>query len=45
VAVAAFIDRYNRTRRHTSCEVHPPIDHEELLAARGAELGAGAEAA
>lgn len=35
--VAAFIDRYNRLRRHSSCEMRPPVDYEELLAARALE--------
>src|SRR4029077_961647 len=45
VAVAAYIDRYNRTRRHSSCEMHSPIEFETILTARGAERGAGEEAA
>ena len=32
--VARFIDRYNTTRRHSSCEMHPPIDYEQILVAR-----------
>jgi transposase InsO family protein len=32
--VAAFIDRYNRLRRHSSCEMRSPVDYEQLLAAR-----------
>ena len=36
-AVAAYIDRYNRIRRHSSCEMHSPIEYEAILAARGAE--------
>lgn len=34
--VAAFIDRYNRTRRHSWCEMKSPIDYEAVLAARAA---------
>jgi putative transposase len=34
VAVAAYIDHYNRVRRHSSCEMHPPIEFEAILAAR-----------
>jgi len=45
VAVAAYIDRYNRTRRHSSCEMHSPIEYEAILAARGAEAVDGEEAA
>lgn len=33
-AVAAFIDRYNTTRRHSSCEMKSPIDYEAILAQR-----------
>jgi putative transposase len=33
-AVAAYIDRYNRTRRHSSCEMKPPIAYEAILADR-----------
>ena len=32
--VAAFIDRYNRVRRHSTCEMRSPVDYEELLTAR-----------
>jgi hypothetical protein len=32
VAVAACIDRYNRTRRHSSCEMRSPIEFEVILA-------------
>jgi transposase InsO family protein len=35
--VAAFIDRYNRVRRHSSCEMHSPVDYEAILAERQAE--------
>jgi putative transposase len=45
MAVAAYIDRYNRTRRHSSCEMHPPIEYEAILANRTADRGAGEEAA
>jgi len=38
-AVAAYIDRYNRTRRHSSCEMHSPIEYEAILTARVAETG------
>jgi hypothetical protein len=34
VAVAAYIDRYNRVRRHSSCEMNSPIRYEAILAAR-----------
>ena len=36
-AVAGYIDRYNRTRRHSSCEMKSPIEFEAILAARAAE--------
>jgi transposase InsO family protein len=45
VAVAADIDRYNRTRRHSSCDMRSPIEYEAILATRTAETGAGEEAA
>jgi transposase InsO family protein len=45
VAVAAYIDRYNRTRRHSSCDMRSPIEYEAILATRTAETGAGEEAA
>ena len=32
-----YIDWYNRIRRHSSCEMKPPIDYEAILAARAAE--------
>lgn len=32
--VAAFIDRYNTTRRHSTCEMRSPIQFEAILAAR-----------
>jgi putative transposase len=35
--VAAFIDRYNRLRRHSTCEMRSPVDYEQLLAARAVE--------
>jgi len=35
--VAAFIDRYNHRRRHSSCEMRSPVDYEQLLAARAVE--------
>lgn len=30
--VARFIDAYNHRRRHTSCEMLPPVAYEQLLA-------------
>jgi len=32
--VASFIDRYNRIRRHSTCEMHSPVDCEAILALR-----------
>ena len=37
--VARFIDWYNRIRRHSSCEMKPPVAYEAILAARAAETG------
>lgn len=34
--VARFIDRYNRTRRHSACERKSPMEFEAILAARAA---------
>ena len=36
-AVATFIDRYNTTRRHSSCEMKSPVDFEAILAQRAAD--------
>ena len=44
-AVAGYIDRYNRTRRHSSCEMKSPIEFEAILAARAAETVTDGEAA
>jgi putative transposase len=35
--VAAFIDVYNHRRRHSSCEMLPPVAYEQMLAERDAE--------
>jgi len=32
--VAAFIDSYNHRRRHSSCEMKPPVVYEQILADR-----------
>ena len=32
--VARFIDSYNHTRRHSSCEMKPPVLYEQILAER-----------
>lgn len=34
--MARSIDRYNRIRRHSSCEMRCPIDYQAILAARAA---------
>ena len=44
-AVAGYIDRYNRTRRHSSCEMQSPIEFEAILAVRTAETVTDGEAA
>jgi transposase InsO family protein len=36
-AVARFIDAYNHRRRHSSCEMLPPVAYETLLAQRATE--------
>jgi len=43
--IATFIDRYNLTRRHSSAEMHSPVDHEAILAARASEASESAQAA
>ena len=35
--VAAFIDRYNHHRRHSTCEMRSPVAYEAILAARAGE--------
>ncbi len=32
--IAAFIDRYNHRRRHSTCEMMPPVAYEQVLADR-----------
>ncbi len=44
-AVARYIDRYNRVRRHSSCEMKSPVDYEAILAARAAQQAPDEEAA
>jgi transposase InsO family protein len=44
-AVAAFIDAYNHRRRHSSCEMLPPVAYEQRLAERAAETIEHGEAA
>ena len=44
-AVAAYIDRYNRTRRHSSCQMNSPIDYEAILVTRAAHNVTDGEAA
>lgn len=36
-AVAGFADAYNHRRRHSSCEMLPPVAFEQVLAQRAAE--------
>jgi putative transposase len=43
--VAAFIDRYNHRRRHSSAEMLPPVAYEQVLADRVAETGEQEQAA
>jgi putative transposase len=35
-SVARFIDAYNHRRRHSSCEMLPPVAYEQILAERAA---------
>ena len=41
--VAAFIDRYNTARRHSTCEMRSPVQFEAILAARATQDAATAE--
>jgi transposase InsO family protein len=43
--VARFIDAYNHRRRHSSCEMLPPVAYEQLLAHRAAEAAEPGQAA
>src|SRR3954467_5911143 len=43
--VARFIDAYNHRRRHSSCEMLPPVAYEQLLAHRAAEAAEHGRAA
>lgn len=43
--VARFIDNYNHRRRHSSCEMLPPVAYEALLAERAAEAARADRAA
>jgi transposase InsO family protein len=44
-AVAQFIDAYNHQRRHSSCEMLPPVAYEAVLAVRTNETARSPEAA
>ncbi|HZB58484.1 MAG TPA: IS3 family transposase [Actinomycetota bacterium] len=43
--VAAFIDAYNHRRRHSSCEMLPPVAYEQMLDERAAEAARQSQAA
>jgi putative transposase len=43
--VAAFIDAYNHRRRHSSCEMLPPVAYEQMLDERAAEAAQQSRAA
>jgi transposase InsO family protein len=43
--VAAFIDAYNHRRRHSSCEMLPPVAYEQMLDERAAEAARQSRAA
>lgn len=43
--VAAFIDAYNHRRRHSSCEMLPPVAYEQMLDERAAEAARPSRAA
>jgi transposase InsO family protein len=44
-AVAGYIDRYNRIRRHSSCEMNSPVDYEAMISPRALETVSAEEAA
>jgi transposase InsO family protein len=44
-AVARFIDWYNRSRRHSSCQMNSPLDYEAILTAPAVEPVSAEEAA
>jgi putative transposase len=44
-AVANYIDRYNRIRRHSSCQMNSPLDYEAILTAPAVETVSAEEAA
>jgi putative transposase len=44
-AVARYIDVYNTTRRHSSCQMLSPVTYEALLAQRAAKGADKADAA
>jgi putative transposase len=44
-AIAVFIDAYNHRRRHSSCEMLPPVTYEAVLAQRAAEAAEQEQAA
>jgi putative transposase len=43
--VARFVDAYNHRRRHSSCEMLPPVVYEQVLAERAAEAARANRAA
>jgi transposase InsO family protein len=43
--VARFIDAYNHQRRHSSCDMLPPVAYEQVLAQRHAEAARAGRAA
>ena len=43
--VARFVDAYNHRRRHSSCEMLPPVAYEQALAQRHAEAAQAGQAA
>ena len=43
--VARFIDAYNHRRRHSSCDMLPPVAYEQVLAQRHAEAAPTGRAA
>ena len=43
--VAQFVDAYNHQRRHSSCDMLPPVAYEAVLAARAADTAPQPEAA
>jgi len=43
--VAGYLDRYNRIRRHSTCQMNSSVDYEAILTAGAVEVVSAEEAA